>query len=86
MPPSSQRMRQNFGPPSKEVLLLSRFSQRRGKAGQPLSVPLPDLLVSQAYLYSFMQFLKAEEAIHVLQVYLSLNEWWISLGMFGYLW
>lgn len=53
--------------------MLARFSRRRTTAANPLHVSLSDLMQSQSHLYSYMQFLKAQDSIHVLQLLLSLG-------------
>ena len=62
------------GPNSKEVTLLSQFINRQANKSRPLDIPLPELIDPSHHLYSFMQFMKAKDCIHVLNVYLSLGE------------
>ena len=63
-----------YGPNSKEVVLLSAFIGRRVNKSRPLDIPLPELISPSHELYAFMQFMKAQDCIHVLNVYLSLGE------------
>ena len=61
------------GPNSKEVVLLSAFIGRRVNKSRPLDIPIPELISPTHQLYAFMQFMKAQDCIHVLNVYLSLG-------------
>ena len=63
-----------YGPNSKEVMLLSAFIGRRVNKSRPLDIPLPELISPAHHLYAFMQFMKAQDCIHVLNVYLSLGK------------
>ncbi len=73
--PSSlfQRLEEHFGPPSRDVSLLARFARRRTTATNPLHLSLSDLLLSQSHLYSFLAFLRAHDAVHTLQLLLTLG-------------
>ena len=62
-----------YGPNSKEVTLLSQFINRQANKTRPLDIPLPELTAPSHHLYAFMQFMKAKDCIHVLNVYLSLG-------------
>lgn len=71
-----QRLKPTYGPLARQVPLLASFVRRCGPApsSRPTSLPLDKLLSSQTYLYTFMQFMKKHDAIHVLQAHLTLCE------------
>ena len=56
--------------------MLASFAKRRGPtpSSHPTTLPLDKLLSSQTYLYTFMQFMKSHDAIHVVQAHLDLCE------------
>lgn len=65
-----------YGPESISVPFLGRFAKRRALTPRPrpLSIPLKKLLVEQDKLFVFLNFMKAQNAIHVLQIYLTLGK------------
>ncbi|XP_064382621.1 sorting nexin-14-like [Halichondria panicea] len=72
----NSRLEPMFGPETKSVMFLARFAKRRAftRKPRPLSIPLKKLLEEQDKLYIFMNFMKSKSAIHVLQVYLTLDD------------
>jgi hypothetical protein len=70
-----------YGPNSKEVMLLSAFIGRRVNRSRPLDIPLPELTSPTHHLYAFMQFMKAQDCIHVLNLYLSLGKQFINFTL-----
>lgn len=72
---SLQRLEPIYGPVSRSVLFLARFAGRRAvtRNSRPLAMSLKTMLGEQDKLYVFMNFMKSRNAIHVLQVYLTLG-------------
>ncbi|XP_019640223.1 PREDICTED: sorting nexin-14-like [Branchiostoma belcheri] len=61
-------------PPSHDVDLLAHFSQpRQAPTESALRLDLPDIMNNQTTLFRFMQFLKDEASVHVLQFCLRLQ-------------
>ncbi|XP_078691064.1 sorting nexin-14-like isoform X6 [Branchiostoma floridae x Branchiostoma belcheri] len=62
-------------PPSHDVDLLAHFSQpRQAPTESALRLDLPDIMNNQTTLFRFMQFLKDEASVHVLQFCLSVED------------
>ncbi|XP_035695155.1 sorting nexin-14-like isoform X2 [Branchiostoma floridae] len=62
-------------PPSHDVDLLAHFSQpRQAPIESALRLDLPDIMNNQTTLFRFMQFLKDEASVHVLQFCLSVED------------
>ena len=57
-----------------EVPFLGAFAQRRSPTFGPLRPSLGSLVNTPLELYGFMQYMKDQEAISVLQLFLSLSE------------
>ena len=71
----TQRLERMHGPPSKDVSFLFRFAkERKGVVKSPLQIPVPELISANHHLYTFMMFMKSQNNIHLLQVYLNLGE------------
>ncbi|CAH1794558.1 unnamed protein product [Owenia fusiformis] len=61
-------------PPSKQWTILANFAQPRCKRQSSLRVELADILNNQDVLFPFMQFLKSEASVNVLQFCLSVED------------